>query len=148
MPVVCPSLHSIVIAYLPSRLIPLARTFSGTLAGSSSGRPEVSSMQPAQRQARRRSRARYLVSWPSGHLSVMVERSRPTISSGIGMSAGRFLPLQQELEQRRDVQGLQKAAAVYQGLDLAQRHQVDADVLAGLGRGGAQRGRPLREVGV
>ena len=90
MPLVWPSLQSIAIAYWPTRLIPLARTFSGTVVGSSSGRPDVSSMHIAHRQARRRSRALYLVSWPSAHLIVMVDRSRPTISSGIGMAAASY----------------------------------------------------------
>ena len=72
MPLEWPSLQSIAMAYWPIRLIPFARTFSGTVDGSSSGRPDVSSMHSAHRQARRRSRARYLVSCPSVHLIVIV----------------------------------------------------------------------------
>src|SRR5262245_51664862 len=139
MPVVWPSLHSIAIAYWPTRLIAFARTLSGTVLGSSSGRPDVSSMHSAHRQARRRSRARYLVSWPSAHLIVIVDRSRPTISSGIGTATSPpgALAAQQQLEQRRGVKRLQEIAVLDQRLDLADRDEMDTDVLAGVGRGRA-----------
>src|SRR5262249_29855481 len=123
MPLVWPSLHSIAIAYWPTRLIALARTLSGTVVGSSSGRPDVSSIHSAHRQARRRSRARYLVSWPSPHLMVIVARSRPTISSGIGTAASPpgALAAQQQLQQRRRVKRLQEPALLDQRLDLVDR---------------------------
>src|SRR5215831_17849781 len=88
MPLVWPSLHSMLTAYWPTSSMRLAWTCAGTVAGSSSCFPDVSSIHMAQRQAKRRSRALYLLSWPSGHLKVMFERSNPTISSGIGTSAG------------------------------------------------------------
>src|SRR5947209_19150823 len=62
-----------------------ARTLVGTVLGSRSGWPVISSMHAAQRQARRRSRAGKALTCSSSQVIVMVERNRPTISSGIGM---------------------------------------------------------------
>src|SRR3982750_2625426 len=86
MPVEWPALQSIAVADWPTRLIAFARTLSGPGEGWGMGRPDGSSTQAAHRQPRRRSRARYLVSCPSAHLIVIVDRRRPTISSGIGIA--------------------------------------------------------------
>ena len=45
MPLEWPSLQSMEMAYWPTSSMPFARTLSGTVDGSSSGRPEVSSTQ-------------------------------------------------------------------------------------------------------
>jgi len=54
--------------------------------GSSSGTPDISSTQAAQRQASRSARAGKLDTCSSSQVMVIAERSSPTISIGIGMS--------------------------------------------------------------
>ena len=144
MPVVWPSLQSMLMAYCPTRLMRLGadvfgdgRRLQQRAAGGLLDAPGA----PAGEAQVARAVAGLVAVGP------LDGDRRPQQADDLvghrhgGASAPRAPALQQQLQQRRGVQRLHEAAVADQRLDVGQRHQVDADVFALLRRRGARASR-------